>query len=181
MSSEQLNPAALVQSAQREILDTYRKESEQLASAFRDLDSKAQGTATLAGGFLAASLAFLNRREDLGIMPVRGILVISILSLIGSIVFALLALRIRTLAASPSGEDVRKLLVKIASDTDEQNRTKGLTYFYGDAAELWRRFVENRRRVNEEKAEYIWSAQKCLLLTALSVSLIIILILLNFQ
>jgi hypothetical protein len=181
MSSEQPNLAVLVQSAQREILDTYRKESEQLASAFRDLDTKAQGAATLAGGFLAASLAFLNRRENLSIMPVRGILVISILGLVGAIVFAILALRIRTLAASPSGEDVRKLLAKIASDKNEQTRTEGLTYFYGDAAELWRGFVENRRRVNEEKAKYIWSAQKCLLLTALSVSLILVLILLNYQ
>ena len=181
MNPSPLNPEVLVQAAQREILETYRKESEQLASAFRDLDGKAQGAATLAGGFLAASLAFLNRQENLRSLPIRGILIIGILGLVGAIIFSIMALRIRALISSPSGEDVRKLLLKIAAESDEQIRTERLKYFYGDASDLWREFVEDRRRVNREKAGHIWSAQKSLLVTAISVSLILVLAVLNFE
>jgi len=176
MTSPKSNPEALIQTAQREILDTYRKETEQLATAFRDLDAKAQGTATIAGGFLAASLAFLNRQGSLVSLPIRGVLLIGVLGLVSAIVFSLLALKIRNLTPPPSGEDVRNLLSKLANEPDYEVRTERLLYFYGDASELWRTFVEERRVTNLEKANHIWSAQKSLLATALSVSLILIMI-----
>ncbi len=179
MSSQEANMDALVQAAQREILETYRKEADQLASAFRDLDGKAQGTATIAGGFLVASLAFLNRGQNLDEPLVRGILIIGTLGLVCAIVFSLMALRIRTLIASPSGEDIRALIRKLASETDEQIRAERFKYFYGDASDLWIGFVEDRRKVIEEKAEHVWSAQKSLLITALGVLLVLVLIILN--
>ena len=169
----------LIQAAQKEILESYRKEFDQLTAAFRDLDGKAQGTATVAGALLAASLAYLNRPGSLSTPAVRVIMIFAILGLMGAIAFAIRALSIRTLVNAPSGEDVETLLISLGKDVTPEELEQRLTYFCGDAARLWRKCITDRRSINEEKADHIWSAQKGLMLTALAISGLILLTILG--
>jgi hypothetical protein len=100
----------LVQAAQKEILDSYRKEFDWLATGFRDLGGKAQGTATVAGAFLAAGLALINRGGGLKEVWSESILVLAVLGLMVAILLSVQALKVRTILGCPSGKDVSGLL-----------------------------------------------------------------------
>jgi hypothetical protein len=163
----------LIQAAQKEALDSYRKEFEQLTAAFRDLDNKAQGTATTSGAFLAAILVYLNRPTALDAGFSRIALAFGLLGLLCALIFSLLALRIRKLPGSPSGEDIEELLSTLARSPEESDRVERMIYFYGDAARLWKSSVKERREINESKAFYIWSAQRSLIVTVVSVASLI--------
>ncbi|HEX4966304.1 MAG TPA: hypothetical protein VF173_36180 [Thermoanaerobaculia bacterium] len=163
----------LVQAAQKEVLDSYRKEFDQLVAGFRDLDGKAQGTATVAGAFLAAGLALLNRPHGLsGVWP-KALLFLGVVGLIVAVVASVQALRVRKVRSCPTGEDVAVLLGALKSIPKHEELEERLTYFYGDEANLWRSCIVERRAANERKAIYISTAQLCLLLTALSVTALI--------
>jgi hypothetical protein len=159
----------LVQAAQREILESYRKELDQMISAFRDLDGKAQGTATTSGAFLAATLAYLNRANVLDSTISKALVIFAVIGLACAIAFSLMALRIRRVPGPPSGEDVEKILSTLGNAKTQEELAGRLVYFYGDEASLWRNCVRERREINEEKASWIWSAQRSLLVTAIAV------------
>lgn len=167
-------PEKLIQDAQKEVLDSYRKEFEQLSVAFRDLDGKAQGTATTAGAFLAASLVYLNRSGSLESGISRFIMLIAVIGLTCAIGFSLQALRVRRVQTQPSGEDVERLLAALGRSSEGEELAKRLVYFYGDVSKLWRDCVHMRREVNQVKAGHLWSAQKSLLLVALSISTLLL-------
>lgn len=155
------------------MLDSYRKEFDQLTSTFRDLDGKAQGTATVAGAFLAAGLALLNRPAGLGELWAKALLLLGVAGLIGAVVTSVQALRVRKVRSCPSGEDVAYLLEVLKKIPDENELSGRLIYFYGDEADLWRSCIQDRRMTNERKAVFISAAQLLLLLTALSLTTLI--------
>jgi len=159
----------LTQAAQKEVLDSYRKEFEQLLASFRDLDGKAQGTATTSGAFLAATLAYLNRPGVLDSILSKALLLFAVIGLACGIGFSIMALRVRKLRGQPSGEDVEGLLIALSNGSTQDELSERLVYFYGDEAKLWKVCVSSRREINQDKAFHIWSAQRSLLLTAASV------------
>jgi hypothetical protein len=170
----------LIQAAQKEVLDSYRKEFDWLATGFRDLDGKAQGTATVAGAFLAAGLALLNRGGGLKEVWSESILVLAVLGLIVAIVLSVQALKVRTILGCPSGEDVSGLLKRLQGRPAEELQER-LLYFCGDIADLWRSCVTDRRNINERKARFIWAAQVSLTVSALCITSLIIGVVLLFR
>src|SRR5215217_5993387 len=110
----------LVQAAQKEVLDSYRREFDLISSGLRDLDGKAQGTAAIAGAFLAAGLALLNRPGGLqGEWP-KTLLLMAVLGLVGAIFFSVQALRIRKVPSCPAGDEVAELLRAIRSRPNDE-------------------------------------------------------------
>src|SRR6266852_3037846 len=78
------------------VLDTYRKEYAELSDVWKGIDTKAQGTATIAGVFVAAAFTFAkdltgNKLDNLG----RWLLAVAIFLLIVSIAFSVFALKMR--------------------------------------------------------------------------------------
>jgi len=141
--------------------------------SFRDLDGKAQGTATVAGAFLAAGLALLNRSGGIDSLVAKPILGGAVAGLATSIVFSVLALRLRQVLSCPSGQDVGKLLDNLATVPPE-NLAERIVYFYGDVAQLWRGCTLDRRAANERKARYIAFAQTSLVSSALCIAVLIL-------
>jgi hypothetical protein len=174
----QADSSVLVREVQKEILDTYRREFDLLSATFRDVDSKAQGATAIAGIFLAAALSFLNRPSGL---PVKllWILAVTVLCLVGVIVFSIQALKVRKMPGSPSGEDVEGMLDTLAKIKDESELAHRLLHVQGDSAKLWKRCVQDRRKTNESKALHLWRAQMCLLAAASSAALLIIAVILT--
>lgn len=163
----------LIQAAQKEVLEAYRREFDQLNANFRDLDGKAQGTATVAGAFLAAGLALLNRPAGLNALWAKGLLLLGVAGLIGAVVVSVQALRIRQVISCPAGDDVANLL-EVMKKVPEGEISSRLIYFYGDEASLWRSCIQSRRSANELKATFISRAQLLLTLTALSLAMLIV-------
>lgn len=164
----------LVQSAQKEVLDSYRREFDQLASSFRDLDGKAQGTATVAGAFLAAGLALLNRTAGLDESWEKAFLLLGVGGLIGAVVASVQALRVQKVRSCPSGDDVAHLLNVLSKISDEGELVGRLMYFYGDESKLWGTCIQDRRAANERKGALVFKAQLFLLVTVLSLAALIV-------
>jgi hypothetical protein len=163
----------LVQAAQKEVLDAYRREFDLLSSGFRDLDGKAQGTAAVAGAFLAAGLALFNRSAGTKDLWMTSTLIIAVCGLVGAIFLAIQALRVRKILGCPSGDEVSRLLTAIQGSPVYELEQR-LVYFYGDTADLWRSCVNNRRKANENKAHFIWLAQVSLASSSLCVAILIV-------
>lgn len=163
----------LVQAGQKEVLESYRREFDLLSAGFRDLDSKAQGTATTAGAFLAVGLALLNRPGSFNDVFSKAILILAVLGLLGAILSSVQALRIRKVLSCPSGAEVAGLLMAI-KDRPSEELVQRLLYFYGDVADLWRSCVKDRRTANEQKGRLVWLAQLNLAGTALAIGLYLV-------
>lgn len=163
----------LAQIARREVLDTYRREFDQLATSFRDLDGKAQGTAALAGAFLAATLAFLRGYDNLQDPWRKSIVALILLALGITILFSVEALRVRRLVGPPSGKVLDELLGSILQIPDQAEALRRLHYFYGDVSDLWESCLEPRRSANDRKAARVWAAQVGLV-TAEALALILL-------
>jgi hypothetical protein len=173
-----MSPAELLMAAHKEVLDSYRREFEQLAATFRDVDGKAQGTAVIAGGFLAAALAFVGRQGVLDSGLSRVLAALAVLGLMAAIGFSVASLRVRAIASPPSGADMTQLL-KDLSTADPQELAERMPHFYSDAAELWRECLVRRRLVNQAKAATVWSAQRSLIASAACVAILILLFLVS--
>lgn len=163
-----------LETAQKEVLESYRREFDQLTSTFRDLDGKAQGTAAIAGVFLAACVGFSGKLEDFNFSLFRGVLAIAVVSLVAVVAFSLRTLAIRDVTSAPSGESVQNILTQlrgIESDADFETR---LGFLYGDITSLWKACVRDRREANAAKASHVWSAQRSLVASALLVAILIL-------
>jgi hypothetical protein len=173
MESQDSKTPALIQALQKEVLEFYRKEFDQLSTIFRDLDSKAQGTITISGFALSALLAFVARSKafegDLGIL---------IWVVVGALVLAaicsVLALRVRRIQVAPSGDEVRSLVNDLRK-VDESELPLRSAFFYGDVARLWVPCIDGHRKKNEVKGRYVWAAQLFLLLALLAMSIMLML------
>jgi hypothetical protein len=169
-----LTTSDLLVALHKEVLEAYRKEFEQLATTFRDIDAKAQGTAVIAGGFLAAALAFVNQAGSLAAMWSRALAALAVLCLVLAIVFAISSLRIREVFGPPSGVELELMLRDVYRISDPQEVAERLPFFYSDTAELWRECVVTRRTVNMGKARLVSSAQRSLLAAAACVTLLVL-------
>jgi hypothetical protein len=163
----------LIQAAQKEVLDSYRREFDLLSAGFRDLDGKAQGTAAVAGAFLAAGLALLNRPGSLKTSWMEGLFVLAVVGLMSAILLAVQALKVRKLGGCPAGEEVASLLEKICKSSGEELPER-LRCFPGDVAQLWHSCVSDRRSASQKKARLVWLAQICLTVSSFCVASIII-------
>ncbi len=151
--------AALDLDLWKETLDGYRDEYKALAETWSKLDAKAQGTATIAGIFLAAVFAASRSGSIPGSALERGLLGASIVFLVASVVFAGIALRVQTVQGGPPGSEVergadgaRKLLNR--GDPADETRRR----FLASQIAVWRTCTSDLRRHASRKAESLrWS------------------------
>ena len=169
MESQDSKTPALIQAVQKEVLEFYRREFDQLSATFRDLDGKAQGAITISGFALSALLAFAVRGEIFGktVPPLMILIVVG--ALVVAAICSVLALRVRRVRAAPSGDEVRKLVDDLGK-AEESELPLRSAFFYGDIANLWVACIKSRKKENEIKGRYVWAAQVCLLLALLAVS-----------
>ena len=86
-----------------QVLSAYESEYRDLLEAWKLLETKSQGAIAISAIFLAAAFSFAkDLRAETG-LPFRVVLSLSILSLLFSVVMAVLALRVRSAARAPNG------------------------------------------------------------------------------
>lgn len=159
-------------------LEAYREEHRDLNETWRHLDSKAQGTAAIAGIFLAAAFVFV--REINAIKPsvwIRHGLVLAIGCLVTSVAMAVLALRIRQVSTAPLGAPVGELAEDLMTIADDAERAARMPAFLRDQARPWKEINDDIRAANENKAMYVSRAQGWLLAAISAVAGVTVLVL----
>jgi hypothetical protein len=160
------------------VLDSYREEYKELSDVWKSLETKAQGTVTIAGIFIAAAFTFAkdlaNTRLDYN---GKLFLAAAIIFLIPTIILSLLVLRRRTIKWIPAGTDVESWADAIegVSDEDLADRARRLI---DEHSGVWKQTVESTREATAEKEKLLYAAQ-VLLLFAIGAATVVTLKLLN--
>ena len=168
-------PEELLIVASKDVLEACRVEYDHLATTFRALDTKAQGTATIAGGFLAAALAFVGRVGALNPWWSRMLAALAVVFLVIAIGYSVVALTIRAIVGPPSGVEMAKMLKDLLRFAVAGEALVRLPLFYRDAAAMWIEPISKRRSANLDKAAYVLSAQLSLIAAAVCVALLVVL------
>ena len=145
---------------EKEALEAYKEEYKDLLASFQGIDTKAQGVVAIAGIFIGGLFAFLNSssfaRTTLAVL----LLLVGIIVLIGSVLLAILVLRVRDTAGVPPGQHTGQILDDLLALKLEDNDLKtALPGFYGDKSRAWSGCVDAVRIDVDKKADFLWGAQ----------------------
>jgi len=158
---------------EKEVVAAYQLEYQDLLATFQGLDTKAQGTITTNGIFLAGIFAFLNA-ASFAVDSIAKVLVLcAVALLIAAILLAIFGMHVREMAGPPSGSQADKMashLLALENDAEIEARLPG---YYSERAQAWSNCLAPLRRSVESKAELIWYAQLSLLLGMIFVAVII--------
>jgi hypothetical protein len=159
-------------------LDSYREEYKEFADVWKSLESKAQGTVTIAGIFIAAAFTFA---KDLATTRLdfygNVFLGAAILLLIPTVICSVLVLWKRTVKSIPSGETVEQCADALVQTTDD-DLADHTRRFLDQQSALWKETVASTKEAIARKAELLHAAQ-VLLLLAIGAAAVVTLKLIN--
>jgi len=169
-------PADPRESLLKTALDAYRDEYEKMAEIWRGLEGKAQGNIAIAGIFIAGAFAFV--RDIIRASPnyQKYIFVVALVLLVFSVFYSLLALRTRSVQSPPGGEIASQLVGDLLPRINDKDFEDRMPAFIRDQIEGWKPCVEEVRKANEDKAAYLWVAQRALIAAILLVAALTIII-----
>lgn len=158
--------------------DRVQAEYGELSDSWKQLDSKAQATATIAGIFIAASFAFI-RNSALQLTGLEKTLLLLVLaSLIVSILLAVTAMLVRTVPVPPTPENIAEMVTDLLETLPEEHEER-LGGLIADTINAWLPINRELRKELLVKAAKLESAQRALigaacLMTALTVTTVVI-------
>ena len=139
-------------------LQQYRAEYALLADRWKALETKAQGTAAIAGVFVGGIFAITRDLDASTPVAEVWLLGVVILLLTAAILLAVRALYVRNLADPPAGFQLEQM----AMDTvklDDGSFAEALPAVYGEQFTVWREANEDLRSAVVTKALAVWRAQ----------------------
>jgi hypothetical protein len=159
-------------------LDSYREEYKELSDVWKALETKAQGTVTIAGIFIAAAFTFA---KDLATtrLDFYGNLFLgaAIIFLIPTIILSVLVLWRRTVKSIPGGEAVEQWADDIGETLDE-DLPEMTRRFIDQQSSVWKTTVSSAKEAITQKENLLHAAQ-ILLLLAIGAAAVVTLKLIN--
>ena len=146
------------------ILDAYQNEYKDLSDTWRSLDTKAQGGITVAGIFLAAVFAYIEKVTLTSFD--RVFLVFAIALLVFTVFLAVKSLMIREVPSPPLGLCYDHYGTGLLSVKDDLEFVERNDLFFYDVLMEWRRYVQRALVDYRHKASYLYPAQMLLLFAA---------------
>lgn len=156
-------------SLEKEALDAHKEEYKDLVASFQGIDAKAQGVVAIAGIFIGGIFAFLNSNNFARNEVADYLLTIAVILLTGSVLLAILVLRVRDTSGVPTGAHTNKLLEDLLV-LDDEAISAALSNFYGDKVRAWAGSVIRLRVDVEKKSDFVWGAQLMLFLGIICVA-----------
>ena len=141
-------------------LEESKRDWNNASQKFRDIDQKAQATATLAGVFIAAVFAVLQNTAARSNSIALYMLITSVVLLAISILSELFAMKIRNFKAVPNSLYIAKLLKDMSIAVSNGREYEALEVgFYTEQIHIWREGIEALLLVNYRKAKFAEAAQ----------------------
>ncbi len=152
-------------------LASYRDEYRELAEDWRALDRKAQGTVAIAGIFIAAALAFLDAVPIADAVTTM-LLAIAVTALATSVVFAVLALRIREVRSPPPGDRITVMARDLSAPEEPKTDISDVVGFLNEQIEQWRPVNRDVRKHYNAKTQHMGRAQFYLTVAIIAVAVL---------
>jgi hypothetical protein len=154
---------AMRRSLRQTVLDSYKDEYKEFSEVWKSVETKAQGTVTIAGIFIAAAFTFA---KDLAATRLdwygKLFLGAAIVLLIPSIVLSVLALRRRTIKSIPAGSQVEQWADDI-QDASEEDLAELTQRFIDQHSLIWKETTESTKAAVAQKEGLLYAAQLLLL------------------
>jgi len=149
-------------------LERMKQEHSDLLDVWKQMDSKAQATASIAGGFLAAAFAFVrNSLLSLGIFE-KTMLSAAVILLVVTIGFALASMRVRVTFSPLTGGQTLKTVEDIL-DKEAAEAAERYIRMLGTTLRAWAKVNDQLRKANESKSDNLRWAQSALFYSAAAV------------
>lgn len=169
---------AMRRTLRQTVLDSYREEYKELSDVWKSLETKAQGTVTIAGIFIAAAFTFAKDLASTRLdYPGKLFLAGAIIFLIPTIILSVLVLRRRTIKWIPAGTDVEQWADDIENVPNEELPDRARR-FIDEHSGVWKETVASTKKATAEKEALLYAAQ-ILLLFAIGAATVVTLKLLN--
>lgn len=154
-------------------LEAYQNEYDGLLASWRNIEGKAQSTASVSGVFIAATFAFareISSQTNLQNLDLlKKLVLLSIICLVISVISALLVMWVRSLPAPPGGWVIEEMVNDILNSHDSVKAR--FPAFLQDQLRMWRNTNKYLRKANTTKASLLKSSQIFLLVAILSAAL----------
>jgi hypothetical protein len=161
------NPSATPREFYEFALGHAKDEHDQLLDTWKQVDGKAQGTAAIAGLFLAAAFAFV-RNTGLAISAEEKVLLaVTLTALVCSIGLSVWVLLIRDASSPLSASQVSKMVTDALTMPKEEasERYDGLLF---DTLNVWAVVNDSLRLELSSKARFLSWAQRALLVSTIA-------------
>ena len=148
-------------------------EYKDLSETWKLIDTKAQATTAIAGVFLAAVFNFVRPPGVSLAAPLTFLLGLSVGALVVSVLFALLAMRVRSVPALPASEEAARMVTDLLAmpEAELEARHRGLL---ADTVNVWLPVNRQLQAANATKASWLERAQWCLMGAAILVAIVTI-------
>lgn len=123
------------------VIESYRDGYKELADAWRNLETKAQGNIAISGIFIGAVFAYTQKTNPSFQQNEQILLGVAAFLLVVSVIFSIIALKIRTVPVPPLGGFVDKLVIDLlehVKDKDEADLATRIPGFCYDQVIEWR-------------------------------------------
>lgn len=150
-------------------LDAFKEEYRELSETWRHIETKAQGTVSIAGIFIAAAFAFVHYLSETAPSCERLLLGLALALLGLCVLLSIAALAVREVKAAPIGETLYGMVTELV-DAGEARDAESIDNFVRDQIGLWNEVNEEVRAVNHSKARYLLCAQVALVAALVTVA-----------
>lgn len=140
------------------VLDRLRHERDELLDAWRQIDGKAQATASIAGVFMAAAFVFVQNSSLKLTRVEQWMLLVVVILLVVSIALATLAMLVKSSALPLTGHAAATMVADIlrVNDKERESRHVGLL---ADAVNIWNPANSHLRDEIRRKSALLRSSQ----------------------
>jgi hypothetical protein len=157
-------------------MDGYEAEYKETAETWRQLETKAQGTAAIAGILVAAAFAF-SRDVTRFSGTEKIFLAVTVVLLVTVEILALVSLFIRSVDTRPGGTFLSKPLSDmLRARTEEDTEERYLAHLV-DEENQWQRAILAHRNVNDRKANVLVVCHVTLIAATLSAGILAVVLL----
>jgi len=158
----------LLQSA----LDSYRSESAEQAANWRDLDQKAQVTASMAGVFITGIIALTRfGNSNPAVIRSKYFLFAAIICFLFAFILCLGAMLVRHSPKGPIGYNLDRMTRDILNGSESYELPERLPRFLNDQLKIWLKVNGYVDWLLKRKAHFVFSAQILSLLAFVALSI----------
>jgi hypothetical protein len=137
----------------------------ELSDMWKQIDAKAQATATTSGIFIAAAFAFIRNASFVLTPDERLLLAPALICLLVAICLAVVAMRVRSVLMPPEPEQIREMVEDLRACPPKEHAARH-TALLIDTADAWTPVNKQLRVAIDDKANCLHWAQIFLLIAA---------------
>jgi hypothetical protein len=151
--------AAVKESFLDKALDAYEVSYKELAANWRSLEVKAQGSITIAGVFIAASFAFLQKIQPELILVEKVVLGLALLLLVASVLLAVRVLAVRSVPAPIFADRVARIAKSLHGVGDGAQFPQFALWTYEAYFREWEKVIAATQKLTLDKGARLAQAQ----------------------